>query len=55
MFQDDTIAWMQKEERIKTIIRYIRVDYSEVIGRAESGTVAEKMSGTNFPGRVEET
>ncbi len=38
-----------------TNIGHIRVDYREVIGRVESGTETEKMSGTYFPDKVEES
>ena len=44
-----------KVERIRTNIGHIRVDSREGIGRVESGTETEKMSGTNFPDRVEKT
>ncbi len=41
-------------ERLRTNIGHIRVDSREGIGRVESGTETEKMSGANFPDKVEE-
>ena len=41
-------------ERIRTNIGHIRVDSREGIGIVESGMETEKMSGANFPDRVEE-
>jgi len=40
-------------ERLRTNIGHIRVDSREGIGRVESGTETEKMSGTYFPDKVE--
>ncbi len=41
-------------ERLRTNIGHIRVDSMDGIGRVESGTETEKMSGTYFPDKVEE-
>jgi len=41
-------------KRLRTNRGHIRVDSREGIGRVESGTETEKMSGTYFPDKVEE-
>ncbi len=47
-------VWNGDRERIRTNIGHIRVDSMEGIGRVESGTETEKMSGTYFPDKAEE-